>query len=59
MEPAEKRALKEDLAERGISLGKAAEELNVPEQIIALYLTEDSNPIPNRIVDGLAKLLEN
>ena len=58
MEPAEKRALKEKLDERGISLDKAAEELNVPEQIIALYFTEDSNPIPNRIVDGLNKLLE-
>ncbi len=59
MEPAEKRALREQLNERGIGLDKAAEELNVPEQIIALYLTEDSNPIPNRILDGLAKLLES
>ena len=58
MEPADKRAFREKLDERGISLDKAAEELNVPEQIIALYLTEDSNPIPNRIVDGLNKLLE-
>jgi hypothetical protein len=58
MDPAEKAALKEKLAEKGIGLDKAAEELNVPEQMIALYLTEDSNPIPKRIVDGLNKLIE-
>ncbi len=58
MDPAEKAALKEKLAEKGIGFDKAAEELNVPEQMIALYLTEDSNPIPKRIVDGLNKLVE-
>ncbi len=58
MEAAEKRVFREKLKDKGISLDKAAEELNVPEQIIALYLQEDSNPIPNRIVDGLNKLLE-
>ena len=58
MEPAEKRVLREKLDDKGISLEQAAEELKVPEQIIALYLNEDSNPIPNRIVDGLNKLLE-
>jgi hypothetical protein len=58
MDPAEKAALKEKLAEKGIGLDKAAEELKVPEQMIALYLTEDSNPIPKRIVEGLNKLIE-
>ena len=58
MEPEEKQALKEKLAGKGIGLDKAAEELNVPEQILALYLKEDSNPIPNRIVDGLNKLVD-
>jgi len=58
MEAMEKQALKEKLAEKGVGLDEAAEKLNVPEQIIALYLKEDSNPVPKRIVDGLNKLLE-
>ena len=58
MEAMEKQALKEKLAEKGVGLDQAAEKLNVPEQIIALYLKEDSNPVPKRIVDGLNKLLE-
>ncbi|UCG12055.1 MAG: hypothetical protein JSU72_16330 [Deltaproteobacteria bacterium] len=58
MDPADKRALKDRLDEKGVELGKAAEELKVPEQIIALYLTEDSNPIPKRIVDGLNNLIQ-
>ncbi len=58
MEAMEKQALKKKLAEKGVGLGEAAEKLNVPEQIIALYLKEDSNPVPKRIVDGLNKLLE-
>ena len=58
MEAKEKQALKEKLAEKGVGLDEAAEKLNVPEQMIALYLTEDSNPIPKRIVDGLNKLIE-
>jgi hypothetical protein len=58
MEPEAKRALREKLTEKGIDLGKAAEEVNVPEQIMALYLKEDSNPIPKRIVDGLNNLLQ-
>ena len=58
MEAMEKQALKEKLAEKGVGLDEAAEKLNVPKQIIALYLKEDSNPVPKRIVDGLNKLLE-
>ncbi len=58
MEAKEKQALKEKLAEKGVGLDEAAEKLNVPEQMIALYLKEDSNPVPKRIVDGLNKLLE-
>lgn len=58
MEAMEKQALKEKLAEKGVGLDEAAEKLNVPEQMIALYLKEDSNPVPKRIVDGLNKLLE-
>ena len=58
MDPAEKKVLKEKLSEKGVGLDKAAEELNVPEQILALYLTEDSNPVPKRIITGLNKLLE-
>ena len=58
MEPAEKQELKQKLSDKGVGLDKAAEELKVPEQMLALYLKEDSNPIPKRIVDGLNKLLE-
>jgi hypothetical protein len=58
MEPAEKQALKKRLAEKGVDLDKAAEELKVPEQILALYLKEDSNPVPKRILEGLDKLAE-
>ena len=58
MKPAEKKALKEKLLEKGVGLDKAAEELKVSEQMLALYLTEDSNPVPKRIVTGLNKLLE-
>lgn len=58
MDPAEKRALKEKLAEKGIGLDKASEELKVREQMLSLYLTEDSNPIPKRIIDGFNKMLQ-
>jgi hypothetical protein len=58
MDPAEKRALSAKLAEKGIALDKAAEELKVSEQMLALYLTEDSNPLPKRILDGLNNLLQ-
>ena len=58
MDPAEKQALKEKLSEKGVGLDKAAEELKVPEQMLALYLKEDSNPIPKRILDGLNKMLD-
>jgi len=58
MDPLEKQALKEKLAEKGIEIDKAAEELKVPEQMLNLYLKEDSNPVPKRIIDGLNNLLQ-
>jgi hypothetical protein len=58
MDPAEKVALKEKLAEKGIDFDKAAQELNVPASLLALYLKEDSNPVPKRIIDGLNKMTE-
>jgi hypothetical protein len=58
MDPAEKKALKEKLAEKGIGFDKAAEELKVPELLLTLYLKDDSNPVPKRIVDGLNKMIE-
>ena len=58
MDPAEKQAIKEKMEEKGVGLEKAAEELKVPEPILALYLKDDSNPIPKRIIDGLNNLLE-
>jgi hypothetical protein len=58
MSPAEKRALKEKLAAKNIDLEKASEQLKVPAAMLNLYLIEDSNPIPKRIVDGLAKMLQ-
>ncbi len=58
MDPTEKQELKQKMSDKGVGLDKAAEELNVPEQMLALYLKEDSNPVPKRIVDGLNKLLE-
>jgi len=58
MTPDEKRALKEKLAAKGIDLARAGEQLKVPAAILSLYLIEDSNPIPKRIVDGLTKMLQ-
>ncbi len=58
MDPAEKQAIKEKMEEKGVGFDKAAEELKVPELILTLYLKDDSNPIPKRIVDGLNNLLE-
>ena len=58
MDPAEKTALKEKLAAKGICFDKAAEELKVPAPLLALYLKDDSNPVPKRIIDGLNKMLE-
>jgi hypothetical protein len=58
MDPAEKKAIKEKMEKKGVGLDKAAEELKVPENILSLYLKEDSNPIPKRIVDGLNNLLQ-
>ena len=58
MDPQEKLALKEKLTEKGIGFDKAAEELKIPEQILKLYLKEDSNPVPKRIVEGLNNLLQ-
>ena len=59
MDPAEKIALKEKLAEKGIGFDRAAEELKVPASLLALYLKDDSNPVPKRIIDGLNKMLES
>ncbi len=58
MDPAEKKALKEKLAEKKIDFDKAAEELKVPASLLALYLKDDSNPVPKRIIDGLNKMME-
>jgi predicted transcriptional regulator len=58
MDPAEKVALKEKLAEKGIDFDKAAQELNVSASLLTLYLKEDSNPVPKRIIDGLNKMTE-
>jgi len=58
MDPAEKTALKEKLAAKGIGFDKAAEELKVPAPLLALYFKDDSNPVPKRIIDGLNKMLE-
>ena len=58
MDPAEKTALKEKLAAKGIDFGKAAEELKVSAPMLTLYLQEDSNPVPKRIIDGLNKMIE-
>jgi len=58
MDPAEKQAIKEKMEAKGVGFDKAAEELKVPEHILALYLKDDSNPIPKRIIDGLNNLLE-
>jgi len=58
MDPAEKTALKEKLAEKGIDFDKAAGELKVPAPLLALYLKEDSNPVPKRIIAGLNKMIE-
>ena len=58
MDSAEKQAIKEKMEEKGIGFDKAAEELKVPELILALYFKDDSNPIPKRIVDGINKLLQ-
>ena len=58
MDPSEKKAIKEKMEEKGVGLDKAAEELKVPEHILVLYLKEDSNPVPKRIVDGLNNLLQ-
>ncbi|HYA03930.1 MAG TPA: hypothetical protein VEI04_12535 [Syntrophobacteria bacterium] len=57
MTSAEKRELKEKLTAKGITLDKAGEAVKVPGSLLALYLTEDSNPVPKRIVEGLKKLL--
>jgi len=58
MDPAEKQAIKKKMEEKGVGFDKAAEELKVPELILALYFKDDSNPIPKRIVAGLNNLLE-
>ena len=58
MDPAEKQAIKKKMEEKGVGFDKVAEELKVPELILALYFKDDSNPIPKRIVAGLNNLLE-
>lgn len=58
MTPEDKRELKAKLEEKNIDLDKAGEELKVPENILRLYLIEDHNPIPTRIVQGLQKMVE-
>jgi hypothetical protein len=58
MDPAEKQAIKEKMEAKGVGFDKAAEELKVPELILALYFKDDSNPIPKRIVEGINKLLQ-
>jgi len=53
----QKRELKDKLTAKGITLDKAGEAVKVPGSLLALYLTEDSNPVPKRIVEGLKKVL--
>jgi len=55
--PAEKKELRDKLAAKGITLDKAGEAVELPGWLLNLYLTEDSNPVPKRIVDGLKKLV--
>ena len=57
MSPAEKKELRDKLAAKGFTLDKAGEAVDLPGWLLDLYLAEDSNPVPNRIVDGLRKLL--
>jgi len=61
MDPAEKIALKEKLAEKGIGFDKAAEELKVPASLLALYLKDDSNPVPSpkELLMGSTKCLND
>jgi hypothetical protein len=58
MTPAEKRALKEKLAAKNIAIEQASEQLKVSVAMLNLYLIEDSNPVPKRIIDGLTKMLQ-
>lgn len=58
MDPSEKKALKDKLSAKGISFEKAAEELKISEHLLSLYLKEDSNPVPKRIIAGLNNLLQ-
>ena len=58
MDPSEKKELKDKLSAKGIGFDKAAEALKIPEHILNLYLKEDSNPVPKRIIEGLNNLLQ-
>ena len=55
----EKKALREKLEEKGVSIEDAAKAIEFDPEILKLYLADDEYPIPKRIVKKLEEAVLN
>lgn len=51
--------LVQKMEEKGISVSQAAESMGFDATLLGLYLTKDGYPVPNRILDKLAEVVQN
>jgi hypothetical protein len=51
--------LMEQMEAKGISVSQAAEAMQFDPKVLALYLIKDGYPVPKRILDKLAEVVQN
>ncbi len=56
---ARKIELMEQMEAKGISVAKAAEAMEFDPMLLGLYLIKDGYPVPKRILDKLAEVVQN
>ncbi len=56
---ARKIELIDQMKAKGISVSKAAEAMKFDPTLLSLYLIKDGYPVPKRILDKLAEIIQN
>jgi hypothetical protein len=56
---ARKIELIDQMKAKGITVSKAAEAMNFDPTLLSLYLIKDGYPVPKRILDKLAEIVQN
>lgn len=54
-----KLELAQKMEEKGISVAQAAEAMGFDPTLLGLYLVKDGYPVPARILDKLAEVVQN